>query len=244
MSATPPEVRAQTVSEAWLRAVEVVNGFSNKRSACHLVVRVERPAEEVGRIRQLADRLLDDLALPLIDTVRNTIFPATTAERFPEPGDLATHYRLHYPVHRRFNKRGTYFGRLVALPDGKGGEIDQLSHVVDKLREGSKLSSRYEMNIYLAQEDRKVRLGFPCMSNCAIHREHGVLHLAATYRNQYLIERGYGNYLALGQLLQYVARATDHHAGELLILAGHAEVDRASRRKVSDLLAAAGGRRG
>ena len=245
MRITPDEVRARTVSEAWLRAVELVNARPD-RSAYHLVVRIERPGEEIEGIRRLADQLLLDLSLPLVETVRNTIFPAPTADRFSEPARLAKHYRIHYPAYRRFkgNKRGTYFGRLVALPDGNGGVVDQLTNVVSKLRERRRMSSRYELNIYLAREDRNVAMGFPCMSNCAMHLDKGVLHLAASYRNQYLIERGYGNYLGLGQLLQYVSHATGLQAGELLIIAGHADVDHANKGQINSLLAAAGLLRG
>ena len=46
------------------------------------------------------------------------------------------------------------------------------------------------------------------------------------YRNQYLIERGYGNYLGLAQLQCYVARSVGLDPGELMILASHAILDR------------------
>ena len=61
-------------------------------------------------------------------------------------------------------------------------------------------------------------MGFPCLSFCSFQLDGDTLHMIAQYRYQYLIERGYGNYLGLGQLLGYVSkscrpepRAADNH---------------------------------
>ena len=161
MSTFRDTVQAGTISDAWLKAVELVGGLPG-RSTFHLVVRIDEPARETNTIRTAADLLLQGLRLPRITTVRNTIFPNEVAKRFPEPADLSAYYRHRYPSICRFNRRGTYFGRLVSLPDGDGPPIDQLSNVVDKLRRRSRrrMTSRYELNMYLAAVDRNVALGF------------------------------------------------------------------------------------
>ena len=41
-----------------------------------------------------------------------------------------------------------------------------------------------------------IPMGFPCLSHLSWQRHQGYLHLLARYRHQYLIERGYGNYLS------------------------------------------------
>ncbi len=238
---TPHDIRGRTTSNAWLSAVDFVSR-QPERATFHLVTRVAEPAEEVASIRQLADGVMKVLKFQPIDTVRNTIFPLATADRFPEPVDLAAHYRKHYPVIRRFkpNNRGTYFGRLVALPSRGGDTIDQLKITIDKLRQRKRnMTSRYELNIYLAEEDRNIAMGFPCMSSCALHLDRDTLHMLATYRNQYLMERGYGNYLGLGQLLRYICQATGLGVGELLVVAGHAVIDKGSRSQIDELLRAA-----
>ncbi|MCA1677501.1 MAG: hypothetical protein LC777_00405 [Actinobacteria bacterium] len=51
--------------------------------------------------------------------------------------------------------------------------------------------------------------------------------------------RGYGNYLGLGELLAYIARACEVEVGELALVAGHAELD-APKAAVRDLLERAG----
>jgi thymidylate synthase len=101
---------------------------------------------------------------------------------------------------------------------------------VDKLRceiGSSRRSSRYECSVYHPETDSNRAMGFPCLSSVAFHLDCGeqTLHLAATYRNQHLVERGYGNYLGLSRLRDYVAVAAGLASGELMVVAGHARAD-------------------
>jgi hypothetical protein len=52
-----------------------------------------------------------------------------------------------------------------------------------------------------------------------------VVHLLAHYRYEYLIERGYGNYLGLARLLDYVATSAGLAAGQMTVVTGRAHVD-------------------
>ena len=81
-------------------------------------------------------------------------------------------------------------------------------------------------------------MGFPCLSFCSFQLDQDRLHMVAHYhRRQHLIVRGYGNYLGLGQLLGYVCAMTGLSPGELMIVAGAAQVD-APRYRVKQLLSA------
>lgn len=244
-------VEGSSVSAAWLDAVELVVGLP-RASVFHLVVRIGQPTVEDPYVRGAVDELLREVDLPPIDTVRNTIFPKAMAIRHENPAALAEHYREHYTTIRRFpgNRHGTYFGRLVAMPTSDTKTLDQFSHLTQKLRaerakSSRRHSSRYELNVamasadanfYAAGRDRNRLFGFPCLSHCSLHVEGTRLHLAAFYRNQYLIERAYGNYLGLGELLAYVAHATGFDVGELLVVAGHAAVDRVGLRRIRSFL--------
>jgi hypothetical protein len=222
-------VEADNLSAAWVEAVDLVRPM-RKRSAMHLVVRIADPTREITPIRLLADQLLKRGQVQPIDTVRNTIFPAAWAKRLPEPADLASYYLSKYDTIRRLrrhkNGSGTYFGRIVAYPD-PNGPVDQLTTTVSKLRKqksGGHKSSMYEINIW-KPGDLPQGIGFPCMSFMSFHLDDNRLFLTAHYRNQYLIERAYGNYLGLAQLQCYVAAAAGLTPAELMIVAGHATVD-------------------
>jgi hypothetical protein len=241
------DICAPSLSPAWVLALEAMLAIPG-HAAVHFGVRIAEPdAPEDPRIRLIADELLQLGRLQQIKSIRNTIFPAAWAQRFPEPTDLAQHYREQYPSLRRFrkNKNGTYFGRLVAYPMGHGEKdepFDQLADLITKLRRESRvsaggararnLSSRYEVNIW-KPNDLPTGMGFPCMAHMSFHLVQGRLHLLAQYRNQFIIERAYGNYLGLAQLQSYIAAAVGLQPGELMVLATHASLDTHGKLNIS-----------
>lgn len=239
MSVATGVIESKDVSTAWISALKALvdrKPSKGRRTATHFIVRIEDPTSETTSIRRLADELLVEQKRQPIDTVRNTIFPAAWAQRYDEPSELAAYYREKLPILKRAkkNRLGLYFERIVAFPASATGEtVDQLTTTVQKLRQelatDSPKSSRYELNIYDTQLDRRKTMDFPCLSFLSFHYD-GSLHLSAQYRNQQIVERGYGNYLGLGQLLGYVAQAVGVRVGELLVVAGHAELDCGLRR--------------
>lgn len=224
-------IDADNVSEAWLDAITLLHATPG-RKAVHLVARIRDPVTEIPAIRLEADRLIDEGPDSLwpVDSTRNTIFPATWARRKPEPQDLAEYYRERYAQLKGFrnNEKGTYFGRVVAFPRSDETTGDQLTDTVRKLRQelsgsGPK-SSRYEINIYSELKDTSP-MSFPCLSHVSVHLHQGALHMQAVYRNEYLVGRAYGNFLGLGQLLEYIANAVGAATGELLMTINHVELD-------------------
>ena len=79
-----------------------------------------------------------------------------------------------------------------------------------------------------APSDNRVR-GFPCMSFISFQVDEGLLHAYAHYRYEYLIKKGYGNYLGIARLQGYVADQVGLHVGALTISAGRAHVDAGSK---------------
>jgi len=244
-------VVADSLSEGWLDAVRCLYGTPGGK-AVHLLVRILNPLEEVAEVRAAAQGLIDDWNsrypakrhLYDIETTRNTLFPAAWARRHPEPADLADHYRSRYDVGGdlrtvKANRRGTYFGRIVSYPRADGESADQLTDTVRKLRDelcakGPK-SSRYEINIYSEAHDKNP-MSFPCLAHLSMHLHRGRLHAQAIYRNETLVGRAYGNYLGIAELQEYIANAADIDPGELLITAGHVELESGARGAVQAML--------
>jgi len=245
-------VEASTLSEGWLGAMAALFEIKGMTTV-HLLVRIEDPTTEIPEIRAAAEALINDAnsgkadkdQKPAIDTTRNTIFPAAWARRFPEPADLAAYYREQYTKDGlrgfRRNSRGTYFGRIVAYP--RFGEddcpADQLTDTVRKLRaelasKGGSKSSRYEINIYNERCDTSP-MSFPCLAHLSVHLHEGKLNMQAIYRNEYLVGRGYGNFLGLAELQAYIATAAELPVGELLLTIGHGTLD-ANKRPTERLL--------
>jgi thymidylate synthase len=243
MTADPRSILAADVSAGWIQAVRFLVNQPNKK-AVHLLVRVLDPTREDPAVREAVQELINEInrsrtdakRMPDIETTRNSIFPARWASRNPNPADLADYYRERYTNDglRGFpeNRDGTYFGRIVAYPrsaeDTVGDYGDQLNETLRKLRvelaTGQPKSSRYEINIYNERLDRSP-MSFPCLAHVSVHLHEGKLHMQAIYRNEYFVARGYGNFLGLAELQQYIAAAVDLEVGELLMTIGHAELD-------------------
>lgn len=240
-------VEADTLSDGWLETVELASA-TRDRSLFHTYTTIKSPLVENEEIRSRCDALLEAERMDPIETVASTIFPAAFAARSSDPSALVSRYRSAYPRIRRFdgNHRGTYFGRLVAHP-GPSGVVDQLVPLIERLRseaaQRGPMSARYEVNVGAtddlpqtedgtaalihASEGDNSRMGFPCLSACSFQLDHGRVHLLAHYRYEYLIQRGYGNYLGLARLLEYVALSADLKPGQLTIVAGRVRVDAA-----------------
>lgn len=233
---------APNVSEGWLDAVRMLDAVPSYKTI-HLVLRILDPIAEDPAIRTAAQQLIDDHNAKLrgkdkdekpdIETTRNTIFPASYAGRTNGPAELTAYYRERYTKAGLLgfpdNKYGTYFGRVVAYPRADGDPpADQLTETVRKLKaelkSGSNKSSRYEINIFNERKDTR-STSFPCLAHLSVHMHERKLHMQAIYRNEFLVGRGYGNYLGLGELQAYIAAQTDTGVGELMMTLGHVELD-------------------
>jgi thymidylate synthase len=243
MSNDPRSILAANLSSGWLGAVAFLVDQPDKK-AVHLLIRILDTSSEDLAVRQAVQELITErnrgrseaTRMPDIETTRNTIFPARWAARHPDPTDLAAHYRSHYTKDglRGFpgNREGTYFGRIVSYPRSDADTVDesgdQLSETVRKLRVeldgGQPKSSRYEINIYNERLDRGA-MSFPCLAHLSVHLHERKLQMQAIYRNEYLLARGYGNFLGLAELQAYIAAAVGLPVGELLMTIGHAELD-------------------
>jgi thymidylate synthase len=162
---------------------------------------------------------------------------------------------------RAFNKRGTYFQRLIWWPswDSTKG-INQLENVIQKINSGKSSRVVHELNLddppsvtvngmhlYNPESDKNFMkvMSFPCLSYISIKpdsigKSGGKVHMTALYRNHHFISRAYGNYLGLGWLLKFIADATGKKVGELLCVSSLAQMDfyssGVSKTKTKELL--------
>lgn len=235
-------VNESNVSTAWLAAVAALDR-EPKREAFHTVVAIADPVAEVAAIRAEVDQILVTRGKQSVETVANTIFPAALARASHDHEQLVQRYVGLYPKLKRFpkNDRGVYFHRLIQYP-AKDGPFDQIGAVIERIEterntRGPK-RARYETTIGVP-DDLTVStpihvpgtdtnpIGFPCLSHCSFQLDNaqGQVHLLATYRSQFLVERGYGNYLGLGRLLAHVADQTGLQTGRLTVVAGLAHLE-------------------
>jgi hypothetical protein len=255
-------ITASNLSLGWLAGLEYLLECGG--TASQLSVGIENVREENMEIRDLLDQFSARKGIPPISTVANTIFPA--ALYYPDnpnlTGDKARYhlYQLYLrgnKVRRRCpaNNKGTYFGRMIDYPVGKGKanplERNQIERIITRLKSnltrGNLNGSIYELSVgasedYLSQDNtadiliRQVDkdtsiMGFPCLSHVSLNLYKGHLNMTALYRNQYFIQKAYGNYLGLSRLLMFICREVGCETGTLLCIANHADAELSTRGK-------------
>ena len=143
---------AASVSEAWLLSLERTAVVAVGR-AVHVVSTVTEPGTEILSVRRVLDGALDGYGAQSIDTVAETIFPASL---YPDPAidwapDLPAAKRAMLdaaadalyeayvgmlPMLRTINanKSGTYFSRMITWPGKEAGGVNQLALRIERLR--------------------------------------------------------------------------------------------------------------
>ena len=245
-------VQAADVPSAWLEASKLLMRSPDQRLS-NLCVAIEEPTVDNPAVRNeirafRAKCVSAGRKSPHdVDTVARTIFPSEfyrSAAPDPEAHlyTLAKMTRSALRSHPK-NSRGTYFERLVAYPPtSDGGEpTNQLAGVLKWLRRaakaGDQYGNKYELAIFHPVRDTNLQ-GFPCLSSVSLTLSRGTLSATALYRSQYFIDRAYGNFLGLGNLLAFLAAESEFQSGELLCVASHARIEtqRFGKRRLSGLL--------
>lgn len=81
-----------------------------------------------------------------------------------------------------------------------------------------------EMHIYSPGKDKRP-MGFPCLSFISLTLAKRRLNMTAVYRNQYFVQKAYGNYLGLSRLLDFLCQESGCEPGEILCVATHAYLE-------------------
>jgi hypothetical protein len=159
---------AATISEAWLRTLQLVHNLGGRR--VNVLTTVTNPlAAEDPAVRAAIDKVLipgmRKNNLQSVETVADTIFPhdlyndpgiSWSPNLLPQharaldeaAGDLYANYSSMLPLLRTAagNPRGTYFGRMISWPGKDPGGINQLADRIKYLR-GEHLAGRRTYNL-------------------------------------------------------------------------------------------------
>ncbi len=218
-------IEADNVSNAWAK---VFLSLMNKgiKSISPLVVKInfDDNNKEILEVKNLIDEFLLTEEKNSIQTVSNTIFPNSLwlphknkEKLFQNYREIWTkikehHVQSHYP-----NKLGTYFSRMLCFNDYKDltNGHNQLKHIF-ACWEKAKKSKRYRASalvcsIFDPRTDHNFspRHLFPCVQQVGVilHGSMGDagIEFYALLPKQLIIDRGYGNYLGLLNLGQFIA---------------------------------------
>ena len=228
-----PEITEETVSNAWLKAVQLA-GARTRKEASNLIVNIEgltatADLEDVA-IRRNLDQALEQNDNFSVSTVANTIFPASLWRPTLPRNILFERYLKLWPriSKVRQNRRGTYFQRLIGYPQPSESAFNQLEFVISAYTAGTRRRSALQCGILAPNIDLNATpfQGFPCMQQVAFVPEgRNGLRISALYPMHYLWARAYGNYLGLIHLGRFMAVEMGLELTALTCIALVAKVD-------------------
>jgi len=226
-----PHVIAETsFQEAWIRAAGYLR--SNAWNARNLVVQIADPTAIDSDVHQQVFDFTRSIGILTPKDVAYTIFPhrlyqkcgsaSRLYEAYNRPGGLCERV-----IRRSANRWGTYFQRLTDY-ESIQGTVNQIEGIIEAIRsDASTYTSAFCMVIQKPGGETRRRLGGPCLNYIAVQLESGTsqtLGLFCVYRNHDFLERAYGNYWGLCNLLCFMAEQVDAEPGPLTCVASHAYV--------------------
>jgi hypothetical protein len=220
-------------ASGWLAAIQRLNAQPGHQ-AHNVLIDIADPtarAELTDPVVAAVDRFLGarDKA---VETIANTIFPEALYLRYGMPDFIKVfHERVLPKVRTNSRWSGYYFERMTNLPTSDGKPLDQLSRMIERMKNGVSLN-KHEISLFDPERDVTGSVyGGQCLSFLSFHLEAGkpkTLLLTAQYRNHYYVEKLLGNLIGLGRLMKFVANETGTNVGALTVLSTHAEIDHPS----------------
>ena len=237
-----------TLTNAWVDALKSFRGpGSARRSVAVNITEFDRdglPQESPGFRERLNGALLKR-ALPTADKTARMIFPFSqrAVQVAASRKDLYERYERIVTLQRSYplNKNGVYFERMVMFPGvyeaPEAERVNQLENLLSYWENNGRRRSAFQVCIYRPRGDwtKQPYAQFPCLQHVVFTPEDDKLHVSAFYATQYLIKRGYGNYLGLCRLGAFVAHEMQLKMGSVLCHAVHAPLQ-VTKRQLEELL--------
>ena len=235
----PHIIRAQSFQLAWVEAVRLLQ--SNNWQARNLIAQILNPGEINNEIHQ---KVIDFAVLNNILTPKQiayTIFPHNLYRNQNTANQLFYSYNRPRGFFERVKRRsrkitwGTYFRRMTHY-NVNGSNLNQLATIISSINNRARISKgTYTIIIQHPEKEPTRPRGGPCLNFIVVQMESSpsrTLGLLCLYRNQDFLERAYGNYWGLCNLLVFLARETNSNIGPLTCISSHAFVDRNRRRLI------------
>jgi hypothetical protein len=208
--------------EAWREAIRKIT--AEKQARHNLIVEITDPCQlNIAWLKDFNPRSVGKTH-DLINDVINTIFPMRMAAHAANRTALYNAYMKLYRKGKRLPRNrsswGTYFQRLVAF--GDEGPKNQLEEIISKLKTWPRTEAALTLHLSAPNVDRLRRIGGPCWHfGEVIWHANGTLDLVVVYRNHDYFNKALGNFIGLGQLLNFICQQSGKTPGKLICHSVH-----------------------
>ena len=216
----PVPLTADSFQEAWVSVARMLAQCGWE--ARNLVAHVRNPNLLDDTLHTQVSDFADREGLLGPKHVAYTIFPHGL---YRGNGDAATVFErynrndgMYDRLHRRKPDWGTYFRRMTHY-DNAGPVVNQLDNIIQAVRTRENVSrAAYTVLIQNPGGETVQPRGGPCLNYIAVQLDTSprlTLGLLAVYRSHDFLERAYGNYWGLCNLLRFMASEVNAAPGPL-----------------------------
>lgn len=253
------QIAGENLSVAWVKALAAVMNNPNK-PLCVSIFGLDGGIREDTAIRSELNRLLQTHGEISVRETSETIFPYNYwMTKKPPSEELAAWYTERFlPRHKaRVKKvragtpRETYFERLVAYTgySEESGQvtlikINQLERILTVFKHYSAMGKNPSPSKYIAtclnpsvdNGGLSPYVPFPCLQQIGFSFVGGSVIVNGFYTIQYLMKRGYGNYLGLCYLGMFMSKETGLPLSRVNCFVGNPRADGFTRKELVALL--------
>jgi len=227
---------------AWIEALKIL--IRNGGEVRNLVVHITNPSILNTHLHGDFHQFCIEKNIKNPKQVAYTIFPYLLYQKIGNAEDLFNAYLRKGGMYERWMKKrdagdwGTYFHRMVCYPTNNGTK-NQLKNIINaiknRLNKGMVYQSCYTIIIQKPGSETIRPLRGPCLNYLAVQMEKNgpTLGLLAVYRNHYFVERAYGNYWGLCNLINFLAQETGCYIGPLTCVSSRARIESNKRNIIS-----------
>jgi len=234
----PILIISDSFQDAWIKAIIKLSEL--KWEMYNLIVNITNPCLINYDINsKISDFLKSKTKLSAKD-VAYTIFPHNLYGQYKNKDQLFERYmNKFFPWTRRKTHRGwgTYFERMINY-ERDNQIINQLDKIINAIKK-RKTDSKAAYTIIIEKPGNETirKMGAPCLNYIAIQIDHDkkrsrIINLLCIYRNHDFLNKTYGNYWGLCNLLLFLAKETNSIPGELTCVSSHAYVEKQKKELI------------
>jgi len=225
----PVRIVTHDFQNAWLEVVKQL--MSYHWEVRNLIVQIKDPSAIDQGFHDKMESFARAQSILGPKHVAYTIFPHGLYKYKGDATGLFTAYNKQRGLYDRIKTGwGTYFRRMTNY-EGAYGTVNQLANIISAIRDRDNLSKAAYTIVIQHPGGETVRpLGGPCLNYVAVQAEPAqsvdlvTFGLLAVYRNHDFLERAYGNYWGLCNLIRFLAKETGGASGPLTCVSSHAYV--------------------
>jgi thymidylate synthase len=230
-------IEAANISFAWIEATRYILGQQDYECT-NLMVHIGSPTQTIPHVDTLYNNFCSQHDLTELRKTADTVFPNKAYEIVGHNKErlFARRNRIHKVVKGNW---GSYFNQMVNWTEQGGNCRNQLNDIINYINNRNAIYRKaYVIHITNPILHLQYTIGGPCLHSVYIQLKPDprTMSLLAVYRSHDFAVKAYGNYLGLGNLLNFLCEQTNFAVGTVTCVSSTAFIEQEHREGLRTLL--------